>query len=205
MTDASSSPATDAAPEPGWALARGVWTRRPLLLAVVVIASAVLVTLRLGPVPALPAYLVLCLAGTTLAAVDVRTLRLPDAVLLPTGVAVLLLLGLAALLDDSGPAFVRALAVAAAGFLVFLVLALINPAGLGFGDVKLAGVLGLAVGHLGWNVAVSALLVSFVSVAFTGVVLLALRRITRSSALPFGPFMLVGTLLAVLLGPHTLG
>lgn len=200
MTDVPGSAPADPATEPGWALARTVWTQRPLLLAVVVLASAVLVTVRLGPSSALPAYLVLCLAGTTLGAIDVRTLRLPDAVLLPTGVAVLLLLGLAAL-DDGGAAFVRALAVGAVGFLLFLALALVNPAGLGFGDVKLAAVLGLAVGHLGWGVALTALLLSFVSVAVTGLTLLALRRVTRSSALPFGPFMLVGALLSIFLGP----
>lgn len=201
MTESSPT----AAPRPeererGRALAAAAWRRRPILLTVSTVVSAGLVTLALGLVPVLPAFLVLCVAGATLAAVDARTLRLPDAVLLPTGLAVLLLLGLAAALDGNGGAFLRALLVSATGFVLFLVLALVNPAGLGFGDVKLAAVLGLAVGYLGWETGFVALLLSFVLFAAVGGGLLVFGRVTRSSALPFGPFMLLATGIAVFSG-----
>ena len=187
--------------EPGWSLAAQAWRRRPLTLALAVVVAGTAVTLRLGWSTALPAYLVLCAAGVTLAAIDARTLRLPDAVLLPSGVVVLALLGVTALVDGTGSAFLRALLVAATGFGLFLVLALINPSGLGLGDVKLAAVLGLALGHVGWATAFVGLLAAFVLMALVGVVLLARRRVTRSSAVPFGPFMLLGTLVALLATP----
>ena len=201
MSEPAPTATPPAAREPGWSLAAQVWRRRPLALAPAVVISAAVVGLRLGWSTSLPAYLVLCAAGVTLAAIDVRTLRLPDAVLLPTGLAVLVLLGLAALVDGTPTAFLRALLAAAAGFGVFLALALINPSGLGLGDVKLAAVLGLALGHLGWEAAFLGLLAAFVLMALVGVVLLALRRVTRSSALPFGPFMLLGALLAIAADP----
>ena len=187
--------------EPGWSLAAQAWRRRPLALALALVATATVVALRLGWSTALPAYLVLCAAGVTLAAIDVRTLRLPDAVLLPAGGVVLAVLGVAALADGTGGAFLRAVLAAAAGFGIFLVLALVNPSGLGLGDVKLAAVLGLALGHLGWEAAFVGLLAAFVLMSAVGVVLLALRRVTRSSALPFGPFMLLGALLALVADP----
>ncbi len=71
---------------------------------------------------------------------------------------------------------------------------------MGFGDVKLAGVLGLHLGWLGWGqLALGAFLAFFLG-GVVGLALIATGRATRKSAIPFGPFMLVGALVAVLVG-----
>jgi leader peptidase (prepilin peptidase)/N-methyltransferase len=71
---------------------------------------------------------------------------------------------------------------------------------MGFGDVKLAFVLGLSLGWLGWDEALFGLFLGFVYGAVVGLALLALRLRERNQPLPFGPFLAAGTLTAVLVG-----
>ncbi len=78
-------------------------------------------------------------------------------------------------------------------------LELLNPAGMGYGDVKLSGVIGMALAWLGWPVLLLGAALAFVLSAAVSLVLLVLRRVTLKSTLPFGPFMLLGTFAAVLL------
>lgn len=80
----------------------------------------------------------------------------------------------------------------------YFILALIYPAGMGMGDVKLAAMLGLGLGFLGWKFVVIGLFAAFFIGALVSLVLLALRRANRKTAIPFGPFMLAGALVAVL-------
>jgi prepilin signal peptidase PulO-like enzyme (type II secretory pathway) len=94
--------------------------------------------------------------GVVLATVDLATKRLPDALVLPSYLAGLALLGVAAALTRDGTALLRALIGMATLFGFYLLLALVNPAGLGFGDVKLSGVLGLHLAWLGWGRSCSA-------------------------------------------------
>ena len=75
---------------------------------------------------------------------------------------------------------------------------LVNPAGMGFGDVKLAPTLGLALGWYGWPTVFTGTFAGFTLGALTGLVLLATRRADRKTPIPFGPFMLIGTLGALL-------
>jgi leader peptidase (prepilin peptidase)/N-methyltransferase len=86
---------------------------------------------------------------------------------------------------------------AAGGFL--LLAALARPGGMGMGDVKLAGMLGL---FLGRNVAV-ALLVALLAGTAVGLVLIARRGAAegRKTAIPFGPFLALGGVVALLAGP----
>jgi leader peptidase (prepilin peptidase)/N-methyltransferase len=94
-------------------------------------------------------------------------------------------------------------ALAATGGL--LVLALISPRGMGMGDVKLAGLLGLYLGWLGWPVVLTGLFLGFLVQALLGLALLAVRRVDRRTELPFGPALLAGALAAALLsGPWAL-
>ena len=95
--------------------------------------------------------------------------------------------------------FVVALIGLAAAWLLFLIQALIYPAGIGWGDVKLSGVLGLYLGWLGVSALVAGLFLGYLLAALAGLGLLAARRATRKSQLPFGPFLLAGTLIAILL------
>src|SRR5262249_59487883 len=80
------------------------------------------------------------------------------------------------------------------------VLRLVSPRSMGFGDVKLAFVLGLALGWLGWGELVLGLFCGFLAGALVGTVLIAVRRRGRKDHLPFGPFLAFGTLVVLLWG-----
>ena len=75
----------------------------------------------------------------------------------------------------------------------------IYPRGLGFGDVRLSAVLGLALGYLGWSEWVVGIYGGFLLGAVVGGLMSALKIVDRKGY-PFGPFMLVGALLGVLVG-----
>jgi leader peptidase (prepilin peptidase)/N-methyltransferase len=98
-----------------------------------------------------------------------------------------------------GP-YLRAWLAALALFAFYLLLVVIYPKGMGLGDVKLAGVLGLVLGWLGWPEVLLGWFLGFLLGAVVGVSLMALRRAGRKSKIPFGPFMLLGALLAILWG-----
>ena len=169
----------------------------PIVTATAVVEA--LLVLRIGIDPALPAFLVLGAVGVVLAAVDLATRRLPNPLVLASYGAGLVLLGLATAVSGDTAALLRAGIGMVALFGLYLVLALANPAGLGFGDVKLAGALGLHLAWLGWDVLLVGALAGFLLVALVALVLLVGGRVGRSSELPFGPFMLLGSLLAVVL------
>ncbi len=157
----------------------------------------VLVTLRFGPSGELPAFLFLAAAGVLLAVVDAQHHLLPNRVVVPsTGIGAVLLL-VAALADRGTDALLRAVLGAAVLFAVFLLLALISPRGLGMGDVKLAGLVGLYLGWIGWGAVVVGAAAGFVIQALVAVVLLAGRRIGLRGELPFGPALLLGAALAI--------
>jgi len=150
-----------------------------------------------GHVTVLPAYLYLGVLGLLLAAIDADVHRLPDALVLPSYPVALVLLAVASWGTGDWWALARAAMAGAALWLAYLVLALISPGGLGFGDVKLAGVLGLFLGWLGWGPVVLATLAAFLLGGLAGVVLLVARRVTRHSHIAFGPAMLAGAWLVV--------
>jgi leader peptidase (prepilin peptidase)/N-methyltransferase len=156
-----------------------------------------LVGLCLGFTWELPAFLVLAAFGMLLAAVDLRHRVLPNRVLLPAGVSGLLLLAGAAAAEGEWPRLLRAGLGAVVLFAVFLVLALIAPSGLGMGDVKLAALLGLYLGWLGWDAVVLGGAAGFVAQAVLALVLLATRRVGLRGELPFGPAMLLAAGLAL--------
>jgi leader peptidase (prepilin peptidase)/N-methyltransferase len=153
---------------------------------------------RTGPEPVLPALLAFAAGATVLAFVDVIEQRLPNRVLLPTAAVVAALLVVAsAVADDWG-----ALAWAALGgggmFALYLAVALISPAAMGMGDVKLAGLIGALLGWFGLGAWMVGLLGAFVLGGVVAVGAVALRRVTLREAIPFGPSMLAAALLAVL-------
>jgi leader peptidase (prepilin peptidase)/N-methyltransferase len=181
-------------PRERWSAGRGV----PIVLATTVIFA--LLAARLGPVAELPAYLYLAAVGVALAVIDLDCRRLPNSLTLPSYAVGIALLGAAAVVTRDGGAVVRALAGMAVLFAVYYLLALIHPAGMGFGDVKLSGVLGLYLGWLGWGELLLGTFLAFLISAVVGLGLIAAGRATLKSALPFGPFMLAGALLAILVG-----
>ncbi len=160
-----------------------------------------LVGLRFGVSWELPAFLVLAGSGVLLAVVDLRHRRLPNRVVLPAIVAGAGLLLVAAAGEWAWLALLRATVGAGLLFAGYLVLALISPRGLGMGDVKLAALLGLHLGWLGWAAVVVGAVAGFLVQAVLALSLLAGGRIGLRGELPFGPAMLAGAGLAIGWGP----
>jgi leader peptidase (prepilin peptidase) / N-methyltransferase len=160
----------------------------------------VVLAVRIGANPALPAFLYLGAVGVALALIDIDVKRLPNAIVLPSYAVAVVLLGGAALADHDLGSFAGALLGMMALFGFYFLLAFIYPAGMGFGDVKLAGVLGLYLGYLGWAEVVTGGFLGFLFGGVVGVALMLTRRAGRKSKIPFGPYMLVGALVAILAG-----
>ena len=148
----------------------------------------------------LPAYLYLAAISVALALIDLDVKRLPNVIVMPSYVVAGLLLLLPAVLMPNWPDYLNAWLGAVALFAFYFLLAFIYPAGMGFGDVKLAGVLGLYLGWLGWGPVIVGGFLGFLLGAVVGIGILLARKGGRKTAIPFGPFMLAGTLLAVLWG-----
>ncbi|MCA2220349.1 prepilin peptidase [Nonomuraea aurantiaca] len=162
--------------------------RWPPAVEVATAAVAALVTWRAG----LP-YVYFALAGTALALIDWRTTRLPDVITLPSYP----ILALTLLPTGELPrALLGALALAAA----YAMLWFARPAAMGLGDVKLAGLIGMATAAMSWQAWVVAAVGGQLSGALYAIVLLVTRRATRDTQFPFGPFMLLGAFTALCLG-----
>ncbi|MFE5966347.1 prepilin peptidase [Streptomyces sp. NPDC056463] len=153
-----------------------------------------------GPRPELAVWLLLAPFGVLLATVDVRVHRLPDPLTLPLAAAVPLLLSGAELLPYDAGSWVHALLGGVALGGGYLVLFLIRPSGMGLGDVKLALCVGAALGWYGWGVLFVGTFAAFFAGSLYGLGLVVLRRGSRKSAIPFGPFMIGGALVGLLLG-----
>jgi len=142
------------------------------------------------PVALLLALSVFGVAGVVLAAIDARTHRIPDVVVLPATIAVLTLMAVAAdVLAQPG----RAVAVAGgalAAFGVCLVLHLARPAAFGGGDVKLAALVGATLGWFGPGAVASALFVAFAGGAAAGIA--AWAAAGRRAEVAFGPVLVLG-------------
>ncbi len=197
----------DNLPVAGWLLLRArcrdcaapISPRYPLVEALTGGLFAVM-ALRFGADPALPAYLYLAAVGLALAVIDLDVRRLPDLLTLPSYPVAVVLLALAAALGSDSGALTRALLGGVAMFAFYFLLCLAYPAGMGFGDVKLSGVLGLYTAWLGWGAWAVGFFCGFLFGGVWGVGLILLGRGGRKTKVPFGPFMLLGTLLAVLVG-----
>ncbi len=158
--------------------------------------------LRFGYDWVLPAYLYLAAVGLALALIDLDCKRLPDKLTLPSYPVAAVLLGAAALLGSDSGSFVKAVLGGIAMFAVYFALAFAYPAGMGFGDVKLSGVLGLYTAWLGWGAWAVGLFLGFFLGGLFGIALIAVKKGGRKTAVPFGPFMLLGALVAILVGPE---
>ncbi len=165
------------------------------LTAALFVAMALLV-----PPAALPAYLWLAGAGVALAAIDLDTKRLPNVITYPSAVIVgVWLIGVSLATGEPGQALRTLLGgLAFAGF--FLLLNVLYPRGMGMGDVKLALPLGFALAWVSWATLLVGGFLAFLLGAVVGVGLMAAGRAGRRSALPFGPFMLIGAFVALVVG-----
>jgi leader peptidase (prepilin peptidase)/N-methyltransferase len=148
----------------------------------------------------LPAYLYLAAIGVALSAIDLDTKRLPNAIVLPSYVVALLLFLLPAVLDGAWDDYLRAVLAGAALFAFYFLLAFIYPAGMGFGDVKLSGVLGIYLGWVSWALVALGTFAAFLLGAVVGIAVIVGGKGGRKTKVPFGPFMIIGTFLALFFG-----
>jgi leader peptidase (prepilin peptidase)/N-methyltransferase len=159
-----------------------------------------LVGARFGASWSLPAELAFTAALVALAAVDLEHYLLPKKILYPASAIVLVALLLAAGVRSQWGRFGVASACAAASFAVFFAINFVRPAWMGFGDVRLSALIGLALGWLGaWTVVVGFMAANLVG-AGLGLALMATGKASRRTALPYGVFLAVGSIFAVLAG-----
>jgi leader peptidase (prepilin peptidase)/N-methyltransferase len=168
-----------------------------LALAAAVVGAAI--GLALGWTGALLYLVPFVPIGVVLLVVDWRTTLLPNAIIFPTYALLVVLIPLAALVDQDLHSLYRA----GWGWLVvgglFAVLWWSLNAW-GYGDVRLAGLLGPALGYLGWSEMLVGLALMFFLGGIGGAVLAVVRRSVRGR-MPFGPAMLLGAAIAAVAGP----
>ena len=146
---------------------------------------------------AIPALLLFTAVGIALSVIDLGVRRLPNALVLPAYPLLGVLLAGAGALRHDWWSVARAGLGAVALFGFFFLLATLSPRGMGFGDVKLAGVIGLVLGYLSWSALLVGAFAGFFLGAVAGIVVIAVGAGSRKTALPFGPFMVAGALLAL--------
>lgn len=191
--------ASDASPTPEPVLRGARYAPSvPVVLVTALVCGAL--AAATGPRPELAVWLLLAPFAVLLALVDRNVHRLPDHLTLPLAAASAALLGIAALLPDAGGSWPTALLGGLALGACYFVLFVINPNGMGFGDVKLALSLGVVLGWYGWLLLFVGAFAGFLFGSLYGLGLMALRRANRKSAIPFGPFMIAGALVGVALG-----
>ncbi|MGW1759380.1 prepilin peptidase [Streptomyces mirabilis] len=158
--------------------------------------------LATGARPELAVWLLLAPLGVLLAVVDFRVQRLPDVLTLPLAGLALVLLGVMAFVPEHAgkwpTALFGSLVLGGAYFLLFLV----NPNGMGFGDVKLALGIGAVLGWYGWGTVVLGTFAGFLFGGLYGLGLVLMRRAGRKTSIPFGPFLIAGAYVGLLIGAY---
>lgn len=179
------------------------WRSRPWVTGLIAGTAGAIAVLLAPQMLLIPAWVALAFGAALITRTDLVCHRIPDVLTLAVAAAGAVLLLLPGDLAAYGRAWLAALAVTAS----MLALALIGPSGLGMGDVKLAPALGLYLGFLGWTSVLVGLMAGFVLGACAALVLLLRDVIARRPwsgalrrALPFGPFLLLGTLVGLAWG-----
>lgn len=157
----------------------------------------VLVGLRFGIAWSAVVYLYLAAVAVALALIDLDTHRLPNAIVLPSYLVIGGLLVLLSWESGDWSALLRAAIGGALMYAFYFIAMVVYPAGMGFGDVKLAGVLGMALGWIGWGSLVTGWFAAFLLGGIFSIALLAAGRAGRKSGIAFGPWMLLGAAVGV--------
>ncbi|QNE47969.1 prepilin peptidase [Glaciihabitans sp. INWT7] len=146
------------------------------------------------------AFLYLAAITIALALIDLDVHKLPNVIVIPAYAVGAALFGAASFLSgDFGPLIGSGIAMAGL-FLFYLVMALVYPGGMGLGDVKLAGVLGIYLGWAGWGAVAVGAFSAFLLAGVFSIILLATKRAGRKSGIPFGPWMFAGAWLGIVVG-----
>lgn len=164
------------------------------------IAAATSLPAFAGSLLLLVALLYLLAISIALAIIDIETQRLPDVIVLPAyPVGVVLLVASALLRGEPSNLIVAGIGLVAL-LAFYAALAFGYRGGMGMGDVKLSGALGLYLGYLGLGPLLIGAFAPFVFGGLFALVLVVLKRAGRKSRIPFGPWMLAGSWLGILAG-----
>lgn len=180
----------------GQALGRAPWV---VETAVVVALGALALGAR--PVVEWPAYGWFAALGVVLGVVDAAVRRLPNVLTLAWAGGTAAALLLPAVLEHRGGDWLRAVLAGTVLMVLFGAVALLRPGAMGWGDVKAAAAVGVALGWLGWAAVYGGVLLAFLLASVFAVVLLVRRRAGRRSQLALGPFLVVGALVVIALAP----
>lgn len=146
------------------------------------------------------AFLYLASISVALVLIDIDTHRLPNAIVLPSYPVILVLLGAACVFGAPWESLLRAAIAGLILYAFYFILRVVRPDGMGGGDVKLAGVLGIALGWIGWGALVVGAFAAFVLGGVFGIALMVVRRAGRKTAIPFGPWMIAGAWAGIVAG-----
>lgn len=147
-----------------------------------------------------PAYLVFFVCLVSISVIDSQLQIIPNRIVYPTIFASVPLLALAALLGEDWPRFGQAMMGATFAWLALLVIHLISPSGMGFGDVRLSFVLGLFLGWISLGHVFTGLFLGVLLICAVGIVLAVLGLKSLQEHIAFGPFLAAGSILAVFAG-----
>lgn len=159
-----------------------------------------LVGARVGWAWALAAFLAFAATMVVVVLVDAKHHLIPNRVLYPGLFATLALLTVAAIATGQGDRLITALAGMAGAWLFFAVVWFVNPRGIGFGDVRLAALLGLAAGWVGIGNVILGIFFGLLLGAVGGLVLMVVQRVGRKHPIPFGPYLVAGGFVAIFFG-----
>jgi leader peptidase (prepilin peptidase)/N-methyltransferase len=157
---------------------------------------------RMGFVWELPAFMIFLASLLALSCIDLELLVLPKKIIYPTFLLVALLLVMASAATHDWKNLLTGAIYAAGWFIVFFLMNFASPRILGFGDVRLALLLGLALGWLGWRYVVLGFFAANLIGAAIGISLIALKRMKRDQPVPYGVFLAAGAALAIFAGPE---
>lgn len=156
---------------------------------------------RVGARPELLAYSWFAAAGVLLAAIDWRTRRLPTRLIWPSAGVLVVLLGIAAAVDDAWGLLLRSAAAMLVLFTFYGLLYVVRPGELGGGDLRIGVMSGLALGWAGWPAVAAGTLLSWGAAAALLVVLRIRRQGNAPRDLPLGPLLVIGSIASVLISP----
>lgn len=149
----------------------------------------------------LPAFLYLAAIGVALTAIDLDTQKLPNRIVLPSYPVLLALVAVPSLLVGDAAALVRGLLAGAVLYAAYFVLCFATAGrGLGFGDVKLAGLLGFGLGWLGWPSVLVGVLAAHLVGGLVVIGLVLVAGAGRKTRVPFGPMLIAGALVGIFAG-----
>ena len=176
-----------------------LWTHVPWI-ELVCAAGFAIVAGQFGWAWALPAYLLFVFSSVAITWIDTRHHIIPNRIVYPTLFASLLLLLVAAALDDGFDSLLDALIGMCGAGAFFFIVWFIYPKGMGYGDVRLSLLIGLFTGWVGLGNVFLGVLAGLLLGAISGLLFVALRFTGMKDPIPYGPFLLAGAFISILFG-----